>query len=167
MVQQQFVTRCNQGSFDRDAGRPSTPRSRDHFRGAFVCEHLANSVERHSAYAVPSSWVSVAAFGKACRRLCAEKIWRSRSSRDDLHGLRLFREGIDYHFIFKHHQSFPQIYAGNPVLKPRVKLLPVSLSPCSLIVRTAPVSDARIYRVTPIARVERLEGEAREPREAR
>jgi hypothetical protein len=76
-----------------------------------------------------------------CRRLRAEKIWRSRSSPHDLHGLRLFGEGIGYHLIFKHHQSFPQIYARNPVLKPRVKLLPRPLSPCSLIVRTAPVSQ--------------------------
>jgi hypothetical protein len=43
--------------------------------------------------------------------------------------VHLFRERIHYHFIFKHYRSFAQIYAGNPVLKPRMELLPRVLKP--------------------------------------
>jgi hypothetical protein len=98
-----------------------------------------------------------------CRRIRAEKIWRSRSSPHDLHRLRLFREGIGYHLIVKHHQSFPQIYARNPVLKPRVKLLPRLLKPMfahsEYGTRFAP--NARIYRVTPIAQWNDWKGKQR------
>ena len=108
MVQQQFVTRCNQGSFDRDAGRPSTPRL-----GITLEARLCVNISRIlSSVIVPTRCHPVG--GERCSpsaRLVADyapKRYGVLYLRDYLQRLRLFREGIDYHFIFKHHQSFPQ-----------------------------------------------------------